>query len=40
MISQIPPKHAEGPTLTVRMRPTVELLTWAYTRWAILGSNQ
>jgi hypothetical protein len=40
MISQIPPKHAEGLTLTVRMRPAIELLTRAYTWWAILGSNQ
>lgn len=40
LISQIPPKQPEGPTSTYGMGPVLESLTWAYTWWAILGSNQ
>jgi hypothetical protein len=40
LISQIPPKQSEGPIPEQWMRPHLESLTWAYTWWAILGSNQ
>ena len=40
LIAQIPPKQSEGPIPEYWMRPLLELLTWAYTWWAILGSNQ